>query len=117
MSSDPAIIIREARPDDAAAFIRYFRTILAEPVINQGVLAFRHPSPSAGPAMHDAFTEQVIARINAGGRAFFQPSTFRGRRCMRISVSGWRTTVKDVEMTVAAIAEALDAEVTTARQA
>ena len=34
MSSDPAIIIREARPDDAAAFIRYFRTILAEPGIN-----------------------------------------------------------------------------------
>ena len=101
---------------EEAARLRHV-DVLAEPVINQGVVAFRHPSLSAGPEMHDAFTEQVIARINAGGRAFFQPSTFRGRRCMRISVSGWRTTVKDVEMTVAAIAEALDAAVTAAREA
>jgi glutamate/tyrosine decarboxylase-like PLP-dependent enzyme len=95
---------------EEAARLRYV-DVLAEPVINQGVLAFRHPAPSAGAAMHDGFTEQVIARINAGGRAFFQPSTFRGRRCMRISVSGWRTTVEDVTTTVDAIAEALDAEV------
>jgi len=77
--------------------------VLAEPIINQGVVAFRHPDPGATQAQHDAFTEQVVTAINATGKAFFQPSTFRGRRCMRISVSGWRTTPKDVDITLRAI--------------
>lgn len=83
--------------------------ILAVPVINQGLIAFRNPVPGADAAAHDQFTERVVAAINATGKAFFQPSTFRGRRCMRVSVSGWRTTIRDVEITLEAIAEGLAA--------
>src|SRR5687767_1611071 len=69
--------------------------IIAMPVINQGLIRFLHPS-SQSESDHDAFTEKVIKAINDSGEAFFQPTTFKGKRCMRISVSGWRTNDDDV---------------------
>ena len=81
--------------------------VLAYPVINQGVLRFLHPTNPKDETLNDKFTEGVIAAINASGEAFFQPSTFRGKRCMRVSVSGWRTSDEDVKRTVASIDEAI----------
>jgi hypothetical protein len=49
----------------------------------------------------------VIAAINASGEAFFTGTTWRGRRCMRVSVFSWRTTLKDVDRAVSAAARAL----------
>jgi glutamate/tyrosine decarboxylase-like PLP-dependent enzyme len=82
--------------------------ILAKPQINQGLLRFTHPNVGADEDMHKRFTEDVINEINASGEAFFQPSTFKGKRCMRISVSGWRTRDEDVKRTVIAIKNALE---------
>jgi glutamate/tyrosine decarboxylase-like PLP-dependent enzyme len=82
--------------------------VLAFPIINQGLLRFRNPKAGEDESMHDQFTEQVIAAINASGEAFFQPSTFKGKRCMRVSVSGWRTNDEDVRRTIAAIGDAID---------
>ena len=49
-----------------------------------------------------------MAAINAGGEAFFTGTTWRGLRCMRVSVSSWRTTAEDVDRAVAAASRALE---------
>ena len=81
--------------------------VMAYPVINQGLLRFHHPTHPQDEALNDIFTEEVIAAVNASGEAFFQPSTFRNKRCMRVSVSGWRTNEDDVRRTIVAIGEAI----------
>jgi glutamate/tyrosine decarboxylase-like PLP-dependent enzyme len=77
--------------------------VLCRPRINQGLLRFLDPRPAATEADHDRRTEEVTARIVASGEAFFACTTWRGSRCMRVSVSGWATTDDDVERTVRAI--------------
>jgi aromatic-L-amino-acid decarboxylase len=57
----------------------------------------------------DTRTDAVIAAINAGGEALFGGVTWRGRRCMRISVSNWRTSEADIARTVEAVRAALAA--------
>jgi hypothetical protein len=49
-----------------------------------------------------------MAAINASGEAFFTGTTWRGMRCMRVSVSSWRTTASDVDRAVAAAERALE---------
>ena len=44
----------------------------------------------------------MIAAINAGGEALFGGVTWRGQRCMRVSLCNWRTSDADVERTIAA---------------
>jgi glutamate/tyrosine decarboxylase-like PLP-dependent enzyme len=77
------------------------------PTLNQGLVRFPDPSLDADGAAHDRRTDAVIARINAGGEAFFGGTTWRGRRCMRVSVCGWQTQASDVEQAIAAVAQAL----------
>jgi len=81
--------------------------LLAEPIINQGLVRFLSPTPNATEADHNAFTDQTIAAINHSGEAFFGPTTWRGKRAMRISVSNWQTTDHDIDRVVAAIAKIL----------
>ena len=82
-------------------------SVVAEPIINQGLVRFHDPRPGATDADHDARTDAVAAAINASGEAFFTNTTWRGKRCMRVSVSSWRTTADDVDRAVAAAAGAL----------
>lgn len=82
--------------------------VIAFPVINQGMVRFHSISPNATELDHDYFTDQVIAAINASGEAFFQPSVYKGKRGMRISVSNWRTNDRDVERTLAATNAAIE---------
>jgi hypothetical protein len=49
----------------------------------------------------------VIAGILATGEAFFCGTTWRGRRCMRVSVCNWQTSERDVERAIGAAATAL----------
>jgi aromatic-L-amino-acid decarboxylase len=65
---------------------------VAGPGLNQGLVRFGD----------DATTDRVIAAINAGGEAFFGGVTWRGQRCMRVSVCNWRTTEADVARAIAA---------------
>ena len=81
--------------------------VLCHPRINQGLLRFLDPRPGATDADHDRRTEGVAARVVASGEALFACTTWRGLRCMRVSVSGWATTDEDVERTVRAIGAAL----------
>jgi glutamate/tyrosine decarboxylase-like PLP-dependent enzyme len=79
------------------------------PQINQGLVRFHDPRHGASQEDHDRRTDQVMAAINATGEAFFTGTTWKGRRCMRVSVSSWRTTEDDVDRAVAA-AESVLAE-------
>jgi hypothetical protein len=49
----------------------------------------------------------VIAAIRETGEAFFGGKTWRGKRCMRVSVSNWQTTDADVERAVATVRRVL----------
>jgi glutamate/tyrosine decarboxylase-like PLP-dependent enzyme len=77
--------------------------VLAEPVLNQGLVRFMDPAGD-----HDRRTEEVIRRIQAAGVAWFGPTTWRGRRAMRISVVSWRTSDGDVDRTVASVRAVLE---------
>jgi glutamate/tyrosine decarboxylase-like PLP-dependent enzyme len=77
------------------------------PQINQGLMRFYDHRKGATEENHDRRTDEVIAAINATGEAFFTGTTWRGMRCMRVSVSSWRTTANDVDRAVAAAAQVL----------
>ncbi len=78
-----------------------------EPIINQGLVRFLSSHPGATEHDHDRQTDAVIARITASGEAFFGGTTWRGKRCMRVSVCNWQTSTDDVDRAVAAVQRAL----------
>lgn len=78
--------------------------VVAEPQINQGLVRFLDPNVGSSAEDHDRRTDEVIAKINAGGEAFFSGTTWKGRRAMRVSVCNWLTGQDDVARTVAAVA-------------
>jgi glutamate/tyrosine decarboxylase-like PLP-dependent enzyme len=77
--------------------------VLARPIINQGVVAFRDPAGKPS----DEWNDRVIAEIDREGTSFFSGTTFNGRRAMRISVSNWQTSADDVKKTLAGVQRAL----------
>jgi glutamate/tyrosine decarboxylase-like PLP-dependent enzyme len=77
--------------------------VLAEPVLNQGLVRFLDPAGD-----NDGWTDEVIRRIQAAGVAWFGPTTWHGRRAMRISVVNWRTSDGDVDRALASVRAALD---------
>jgi glutamate/tyrosine decarboxylase-like PLP-dependent enzyme len=68
--------------------------IANEVVLNQVLVRF-------GP--DDAHTDRVIDGLQREGTCWAGSTTWRGRRLLRISVSGWSTTEADVDRSVAAI--------------
>jgi len=72
--------------------------ILNEVVLNQVLVRF---APRAGDA--DAFTREVIRRIQAEGTCWLGGTTWRGRAAARISVSNAATTETDIDRSVDAI--------------
>jgi len=71
--------------------------IVWRPTINQGLVRFGD----------DGRTDEVIAAILRSGEAFFGGTTWRGKRCMRVSVCNWQTSEEDVERAVRAAEVAL----------
>jgi glutamate/tyrosine decarboxylase-like PLP-dependent enzyme len=67
--------------------------VLNEVVLNQVVAAF-------GDAPR---TDAVIAAVQDGGTCWCGPTTWRGRRAMRVSVSCWNTTEEDIDRSIAAV--------------
>ncbi|MDB4772466.1 MAG: aminotransferase class V-fold PLP-dependent enzyme [Verrucomicrobiales bacterium] len=82
--------------------------VLWEPSINQGLVRFRSPKPGATDSDHDQHTEEVAAAVRKAGEAFFQTTTWRGHRCMRVSVCNWQTNDSDVERAVRSVADCLE---------
>ena len=63
----------------------------------------------------DAITDAVVAAVQEEGSCWMSPTTWRGRRAMRISVCNWATTTGDVDRSCAAILAAVRAETAAAR--
>ena len=78
-----------------------------EPQINQGLVRFLDPRPQATQSDHDAWTDAVTSMVVASGEALFSNTTWRGKRCMRVSVCNWQTNAQDVARSVAAVARVL----------
>ena len=57
-------------------------------------------------AASDAETDAVLVAVQAEGTCFPSATTWRGRRCIRISVCNWQTTAADVDRSVGAIVAA-----------
>jgi glutamate/tyrosine decarboxylase-like PLP-dependent enzyme len=81
--------------------------VLWAPQINQGLVRFLCPSLRATSTDHDAHTDAVIGRVVKTGKVFFGGTTWRGMRCMRVSVCNWRTSEADVDAAIAAVQEVL----------
>ena len=84
-------------------------TLVWKPGLNQGLVRFLDPRDGATDAEHDRHTENVIASIVSSGEAFFGPTTWRGMRCMRISVCNWQTSSNDARRAIEATRRAIDA--------
>jgi len=73
--------------------------VLNEVVLNQVLVRF--DPPGGGDA--DAFTRDVISRVQADGTCWLGGSRWKNQDVMRISVSGWSTTEEDVDRSATAI--------------
>ncbi len=80
--------------------------ILNDVVLDQ-ILARFHPA-DGGDA--DAWTRQVISRVQADGTCWLSGTTWHGMAAMRISVINWSTTEEDIDRSLAAILEAARGE-------
>jgi glutamate/tyrosine decarboxylase-like PLP-dependent enzyme len=72
--------------------------ILNDVVLNQVLVRFE---PASGDA--DAFTADVIRRVQEDGTCWLGGTTWGGMHVMRISVSNWSTTDEDADMSADAI--------------
>jgi glutamate/tyrosine decarboxylase-like PLP-dependent enzyme len=71
--------------------------ILNDIVLNQVLIRFGDD---------DVLTQETVQRVQEDGTCYLSGTTWQGRAAMRISVSNWRTTTDDVDVSAAAILEA-----------
>jgi glutamate/tyrosine decarboxylase-like PLP-dependent enzyme len=79
--------------------------ILNDVVLNQVLVGFDPP----GEGDADAFTAEVIRRVQADGTCWLGGTTWHGMHVMRISVANWSTTESDIEMSADAILRSIPA--------
>lgn len=72
--------------------------ILNDVVLNQVLVRF-----TARDGDHDAYTHQVVGRLQDDGTCWMSGTTWQGKAAMRISVSNWRTDEADVDASIQAI--------------
>ncbi|MGZ6124800.1 MAG: pyridoxal phosphate-dependent decarboxylase family protein [Myxococcales bacterium] len=75
--------------------------VVNEVALNQVLVRFE--PPSATPEEGDAWTREVIARVQRDGTCWLSGTVWRRRTLMRISVCNWSTTGDDVRRSAAAI--------------
>lgn len=75
--------------------------ILNEVVLNQVLVALDHDEGE--------LTAQVIARVQADGTCWLAGTTWRGTPAIRVSLSNWSTTEKDVHRSAEVIRGAIEA--------
>jgi glutamate/tyrosine decarboxylase-like PLP-dependent enzyme len=80
--------------------------VLNDVVLNQVLVRFSPTDGPADPEAADAFTREVIRRVQDEGVAWMGGTTWHGVAAMRISVSSWSTTEADADRTVEAILRA-----------
>ena len=73
--------------------------ILNDVVLNQVLVRFTPADRSDA----DAFTRELIRRVQADGVCWLGGTTWHGMHAMRISVSNWSTTEADIDLSADAI--------------
>ncbi|HET9681536.1 MAG TPA: pyridoxal-dependent decarboxylase [Candidatus Limnocylindrales bacterium] len=81
--------------------------ILNDVVLNQVLVRFAPP----GGQGSDAFTAEVIRRVQASGTLWLGGRTWHGQGVMRVSMTSWNTTEADVDRSAAVILACRDAAV------
>jgi len=74
-------------------------TILNDVVLNQVLVRFSDPTGKED----DEFTAEVIRRVQKDGTCWLGGTTWHGMHAMRISISNWSTTEKDIDLSAEAI--------------
>ena len=82
--------------------------ILNEVVLNQVLVRFTPPTGDGSAAAGDAWTREVIRRVQLEGTCWLSGTTWQGRAAMRISVANWSTSEADVARSATAIRRAAD---------
>jgi glutamate/tyrosine decarboxylase-like PLP-dependent enzyme len=72
--------------------------VLNDVVLNQVVVALPDPDPAA--------LDELVDAVQRAGTCWVGPTTWQGRRALRVSVSCWATTTEDVDRSVEAIVAA-----------
>jgi glutamate/tyrosine decarboxylase-like PLP-dependent enzyme len=72
-------------------------TVVNDVVLNQVLVRFGDD---------DAVTDAVVTAVQRSGECWMGATTWHGRRLMRVSVSNWSTTERDVDRAVAAVTAA-----------
>jgi aromatic-L-amino-acid decarboxylase len=88
--------------------------------VTLGICCFRYVPPQARPALAraggeerarleaelDELNARVVHRVQRGGRAYVSNATLRGRFALRASLTNYRTTRRDIGVTLEAIRDA-----------
>jgi glutamate/tyrosine decarboxylase-like PLP-dependent enzyme len=74
-------------------------TVLNDVALNQVLVRFSDPSGKDD----DEFTAKVIGRVQEDGTCWLGGTTWHGMHAMRISISNWSTTEKDIDASAEAI--------------
>ena len=76
-------------------------------VLNQVLVGFERPEKPEKPGKeNDAWTREVVARVQREGTCWLSGTIWGGKSLMRISVCNWSTTEDDVRRSAAAILDA-----------
>jgi len=82
--------------------------ILNDVVLNQALVRFEAPGDDPDGVAGDARTRAVIDAVQRDGTCWLGGTTWQGRAAMRVSVTSWRTTTEDVDVSAKAILRCLD---------
>jgi glutamate/tyrosine decarboxylase-like PLP-dependent enzyme len=83
--------------------------ILNDVVLNQVLVRFEAEGEDEDGSLGDARTRDVIEAVQRDGTCWLGGTTWQGRAAMRVSVSSWRTTEDDIDMSAEAILRCTDA--------
>jgi glutamate/tyrosine decarboxylase-like PLP-dependent enzyme len=86
----------------AAGLEEHGLEVLNDVVLNQVVVAFDDGGTDP------AFTDEVVSEVQRDGTCWCGPTTWQGRRAMRVSVCNWATQEDDVDRSVAAVLRGLE---------
>jgi glutamate/tyrosine decarboxylase-like PLP-dependent enzyme len=86
--------------------------ILNDVVLDQVLVRFRPADAAddsaANPTASDAWTREVVKRVQDDGTCWLSGTTWHGMAAMRISIVNWSTTDDDIDLSAAAILRAAE---------
>jgi glutamate/tyrosine decarboxylase-like PLP-dependent enzyme len=83
--------------------------ILNDVVLNQVLVRFEGPDGDADGSLGDARTRAVVEAVQRDGTCWLGGTVWNGRAAMRVSISSWKTTEHDIDVSAAAVLRCLDA--------